>query len=97
MAPKIPGADVILQSFVYENQLAAQWSQLSPPDREGRAGDGILDEISRHKSSCEKIYINNLVTACGSYKAGSGGSSHLKQFLQSQAELLLLNLFFLYL
>ena len=66
--------NVILQSFVYENQLAAQWSQLSPPDREGRAGDQILDDIQAQKQLRKDLY-NNLVTACGSYKAGSGGAS----------------------
>ena len=66
--------NVLLQSFVYENQLAAQWSQLSPPDREGRAGDGILDEIQAQKQLRKNLY-NNLVTACGSSQAGSGGSS----------------------
>jgi hypothetical protein len=66
--------NVILQSFVYENQLAAQWSQLSPPDREGRAGDQILDDIQAQKKLRKDLY-NNLVTACGSYKAGSGGAS----------------------
>lgn len=66
--------DLILQSFVYENQLAAQWSQLSPPDREGRAGDQILDDIQAQKQLRKDLY-NNLVTACGSYQAGSGGAS----------------------
>ena len=66
--------DRILQSFIWENQLAAQWSRLSPPDREGRAGDGIRDEIQAQKQLRKNLY-DNLVTACGSYQAGSGGSS----------------------
>lgn len=66
--------DMILQSFILENQLGATWTQLSPPDRAGRAGDAILDDIQAQKQLRKDLY-NNLVTACGSYQAGSGGSS----------------------
>lgn len=65
---------LILQSFVYEQQLANQWSRLSPPDRDSRAGDQIRDDIQAQQQLRKNLY-NNLVTACGSYKAGSGGAS----------------------
>jgi len=76
--------DVILQSFVYENQLGAAWTQLSPPDREGRAGDAILDEIQKQKQLRKDLY-NNLVTACGSYQAGSGGASPAQTITQGKS------------
>jgi len=55
--------DMILQSFVNENQLVAQYQQLSPADRNSRQGDDILDQISGMKKVRKDLY-NNLVTAC---------------------------------
>lgn len=55
--------DMILQSFVNENQLVAQYQQLSPADRNSRQGDDILDQISGQKQVRKDLY-NNLVTAC---------------------------------
>jgi hypothetical protein len=62
-AQKFMVRDMIFQSFVYENQLVAKYQQLSPPDRNSRQGDDILDQISGQKKVRKDLY-NNLVTAC---------------------------------
>ena len=55
--------DMILKSFIYENQLVAQYQQLSPVDRDSRQGDDLLNQISGQKKVRKDLY-NNLVTAC---------------------------------
>ena len=66
--------DAILQGFVNVDNLARQYSQLSPPDREGRLGDDLQEKLEQQRSTTKQLY-QDLVLACGSYKAGSGGSS----------------------
>lgn len=63
--------DMILQSFIYQNQLIATWNQLSPADRNSRQGDEILENISAQKQIRKDLY-NNLVSACVSGPAPTG-------------------------
>lgn len=63
--------DMILQSYIYQNQLIATWNQLSPADRNSRQGDEILDNISAQKQIRKDLY-NNLVSACVSGPAPTG-------------------------
>jgi len=66
--------DMILRSFAYENELIVKLQQLSQADRDSRLGDDLLDEINEQKKTRKQLY-QNLVMACGSYQAGSGGGS----------------------
>jgi hypothetical protein len=66
--------DAILQGFVNVDNLARQYSQLSPPDRDGRLGDDLQEKLEQQRSTTKQLY-QDLVLACGSYRAGSGGSS----------------------
>ena len=65
---------LINNSFIYTDDLARQYSQLSPPDRESRAGDDLQEKLLQQEQIRRQLY-NNLVTGCTSYAPGSGGAS----------------------
>ena len=75
---------LINNSFIYTDDLARQYSQLSPPDRESRAGDDLQEKLLQQEQIRRQLY-NNLVTGCTSYAPGSGGASPAQTITQGKS------------